>query len=209
MNFTKKSLRLYAVTDRSWLHGETLYEQVEKALKGGVTLVQLREKACSSREFYQLALRVKAITQRHGVPLIINDRADIALAAGADGVHVGQSALPCPVVRAMVGPDKIVGVSAATVEEAVQAEQQGADYIGVGAMYATGTKTDARIVTPQVLDQIRQQVKLPIVVIGGINKNTIPHFKNRGIQGVAVVSAIVAQPDVEQAARELLQLWKG
>ena len=102
-----------------------------------------------------------------------------------------------------------MGVSAATVEEAVQAEQQGADYIGVGAMYATGTKTDARIVTPQVLDQIRQQVKLPIVVIGGINKNTIPHFKNRGIQGVAVVSAIVAQPDVEQAARELLQLWKG
>ena len=200
---------LYLCTDRDLMTSATVEESVELAIRGGATVVQLREKVCSSREFYQLALRVKAITQRHGVPLIINDRADIALAAGADGVHVGQSDLPCPVVRAMVGPDKIVGVSAATVEEAVQAEQQGADYIGVGAMYATGTKTDARIVTPQVLDQIRQQVKLPIVVIGGINKNTIPHFKNRGIQGAAVVSAIVAQPDVEQAARELLQLWKG
>lgn len=200
---------LYLCTDRDLMTSATVEESVELAIRGGATVVQLREKACSSREFYQLALRVKAITQRHGVPFIINDRADIALAAGADGVHVGQSDLPCPVVRAMVRPDKIVGVSAATVEEAVQAEQQGADYIGVGAMYATGTKTDARIVTPQVLDQIRQQVKLPIVVIGGINKNTIPHFKNRGIQGVAVVSAIVAQPDVEQAARELLQLWKG
>ena len=209
MKLERGQLLLYAVTDRAFAGRQTLLEQIESALRGGATMVQLREKTLPVREFLAEAVEVRALCRRYRVPLIIDDNVDVALESGADGVHVGQSDLPCPVVRAMVGPDKIVGVSAATVEEAVQAEQQGADYIGVGAMYATGTKTDARIVTPQVLDQIRQQVKLPIVVIGGINKKTIPHFKNRGIQGAAVVSAIVAQPDVEQAARELLQLWKG
>ena len=186
----------------------TIEASVESALRGGTTVIQLREKDCSSREFYELGLRVKKITERYNAPLIINDRVDIALAVGAAGVHVGQGDLPCKVVREIVGPDMIVGVSAATLDEAVQAEEDGADYLGVGAMYATATKTDTRPVSMEELLKIRAAVKIPIVVIGGINKQTLGNFKGTGVDGLAVVSAIVAQPDPEAAARELLRMWK-
>lgn len=199
---------LYLCTDRRLMTSPTIEASVESALRGGTTVIQLREKDCSSREFYELGLRVKKITERYHAPLIINDRVDIALAVGAAGVHVGQGDLPCKVVREIVGPDMIVGVSAATLDEAVQAEEDGADYLGVGAMYATATKTDTRPVSMEELLKIRAAVKIPIVVIGGINKQTLGNFKGTGVDGLAVVSAIVAQPDPEAAARELLRMWK-
>ena len=199
---------LYLCTDRRLMTSPTIEASVESALRGGTTVIQLREKDCSSREFYELGLRVKKITDAYHAPLIINDRVDIALAVGAAGVHVGQGDLPCKVVREIVGPDMIVGVSAATLDEAVQAEQDGADYLGVGAMYATATKTDTRPVSMEELLKIRAAVKIPIVVIGGINKQTLGNFKGTGVDGLAVVSAIVAQPDPEAAARELLRMWK-
>lgn len=199
---------LYLCTDRRLMTSPTIEASAESALRGGTTVIQLREKDCSSREFYELGLRVKKITDAYHAPLIINDRVDIALAVGAAGVHVGQGDLPCKVVREIVGPDMIVGVSAATLEEAVRAEEDGADYLGVGAMYATATKTDTRPVSMEELLKIRAAVKIPIVVIGGINKQTLGNFKGTGVDGLAVVSAIVAQPDPEAAARELLRMWK-
>ena len=199
---------LYLCTDRRLMTSPTIEASAESALRGGTTVIQLREKDCSSREFYELGLRVKKITDAYHAPLIINDRVDIALAVGAAGVHVGQGDLPCKVVREIVGPDMIVGVSAATLDEAVRAEEDGADYLGVGAMYATATKTDTRPVSMEELLKIRAAVKIPIVVIGGINKQTLGNFKGTGVDGLAVVSAIVAQPDPEAAARELLRMWK-
>ena len=200
---------LYLCTDRRLMSSSTIEENVECALKGGVTAVQLREKECSSREFLELALRVKGLTSRYGVPLIINDRVDIALAAGADGVHVGQDDLPCRTVRQIAGPDMLIGVSVSALDEAIRAEQDGADYLGVGAMFPTGTKTDAEVITVGLLKEIRKAVSIPIVIIGGINMNTAPQLKGLDIDGIAVVSAIVAQPDVEAAARGLLELWKA
>ena len=208
MKKDKIDYTIYLCTDRGLMSTDTLEEAVEQAVRGGCTVVQLREKDCTSLEFYETAQRVRKITDRYQVPLIINDRVDIALAVDADGVHVGQSDLPCAAVRAIMGPDKIVGVSASSLEEAVQAQKDGADYLGVGAMYATSTKDDAEIVSMDELKAIRRTVDLPIVVIGGINARTIPNFKHMGIEGIAVVSAIVAQADVEGAARALLKLWK-
>lgn len=198
---------LYLCTDRGLMSTKTLEEAVEAALKGGTTLVQLREKDCSSREFYETALRVKAITDAWHVPLIINDRVDIALAVDAAGVHIGQSDLPASAVRRILGPDKILGVSTAKVEEAVQAEKDGADYLGVGAMYATGTKANTRSVTMEGLSEIRKAVSVPIVVIGGIGPKNAAEFKNRGIDGLAVVSSVIAQPDIEEAARNLKRIF--
>ena len=200
---------LYFCTDRGLMSSATIEENVEAALTGGATVVQLREKHCSSREFYELAVRVRAIARRFGAPLIVNDRVDIALAAGADGVHVGQSDLPCAAVRRLVGEGMLVGVSAGSVAEALAAAREGADYLGVGAMYATGTKEDAGLVTMEELKNIRRAVELPIVVIGGINKATLGNVKGMGIEGIAVVSAIAAQKDPAAAARELLTLWKS
>ena len=200
---------LYFCTDRGLMSSATIEENVEAALTGGATVVQLREKHCSSREFYELAVRVRAIARRFGAPLIVNDRVDIALAAGADGVHVGQSDLPCAAVRRLVGEGMLVGVSAGSVAEALAAAREGADYLGVGAMYATGTKEDADLVTMEELKNIRRAVELPIVVIGGINKATLGNVKGMGIEGIAVVSAIAAQKDPAAAARELLTLWKS
>lgn len=200
---------LYLCTDRALMSAPTVERCVEQAVKGGCTVVQLREKDCPSRAFYELAQRVKAVTGRYGVPLIINDRVDIALEADADGVHVGQGDLPAAAVRRIIGEDKILGVSASTLEEAVKAQQDGADYIGVGAMFSTATKTDARLVTMEELLKIRAAVTVPVVVIGGINKETAPLFKGTGVDGLAVVSAVVSQPDIEGAARELLSLFRG
>ncbi len=203
----KVDYSLYLCTDRRLMTSSSIEECVEHAIQGGVTIVQLREKDCSSREFYELALRVKRVTKQYQVPLIINDRVDIALAADADGIHVGQKDLPCQEVRRLVGEKKIVGVSAANRTAALQAAADGADYIGVGAVFATGTKQDAVVIAPEELAAIRQAVSIPMVAIGGIQKQTLPLLKGTGIDGVAVISAIVAQPDVEQAARELKELW--
>ena len=199
---------LYLVTDRDLMSTKTLEEAVEQAILGGCTLIQLREKTASSREFYEMGLRVKKITDYYHVPLIINDRLDIALAIDADGVHVGQSDLPAKIVRKIIGTEKLLGVSASTLEEAIQAEKDGADHLGVGAMYATGSKTDARLVSMEELKKIREQVHIPIVVIGGINEKTIPNFTHLGIDGLAVVSAIISQPDVRAASEKLLKLFR-
>ena len=200
---------LYLCTDRALMRAPTVEQCVEQAVKGGCTVVQLREKECPSREFYELALRVKAVTERYSVPLIINDRVDIALASDAHGVHVGQGDLPAAVVRRIIGADKILGVSASTLEEAVKAQEDGADYIGVGAMFSTATKTDAKLVTMEELMKIRAAVSVPIVVIGGINQETAPLYKGSCKNGHAVVSAIVAQPDIEAAARGMRSLFGG
>lgn len=199
-------LSLYLVTDRDLMSTTTLEQAVEQAIEGGVTLVQLREKDASSLDFYHTALGVKRLTDAKGIPLIINDRVDIALAVNAAGVHVGQEDLPAKTVRAILGEEKLLGVSVSTVEEALQAERDGADYLGVGAMFATGTKTDAQLVSMEELRKIRSAVSIPIVVIGGINAKTIPLFRGSGIDGVAVVSAIVAAKDIAAAARSLKDL---
>lgn len=203
--------RLYLVTDRDCLHGVPLAEAVEQAIMGGVTLVQLREKTLDSRAFYQQALAVKAVCQRHDVPLLINDRVDIALAVDADGVHIGQSDLPAHVVRQLLGKNKLIGVSARSVEQALQAQADGADYLGVGAMFGTQTKADAKTVGIETLAQIRQAVGLPIVAIGGINATTLPDLQQRlasmntRIDGIAVVSAILASADITAASQALRQ----
>jgi thiamine-phosphate pyrophosphorylase len=185
----------------------SIEECIEQAVRGGCTLVQLREKNASSREFYETAARARKITADLGVPLIINDRADIALAVNADGVHIGQDDLPLDAARRLMGEDKIIGVSAGSLDEARAAADMGADYLGVGAMFATGTKTDANPASMDELRRIRAEIKLPIVVIGGINKNTVPLFAGTGIDGIAVVSAIVSQKDICGAARELKALF--
>lgn len=197
---------LYLCTDRSLMSCKTIEESVEQAIAGGVTVVQLREKNCSSREFYELAKRVQQITKSNNIPLIINDRVDIALTVQAEGVHIGQSDLPAKTVRNIVGPDMIIGVSASNYAEGAQAVADGADYLGVGAMFATGTKTDAVLTPFEDLKQLRREFSIPIVVIGGIKATTIPQFSGLGIDGYAVVSAIVAQPDIKKAAEELRRL---
>lgn len=198
---------LYVCTDRDLMISATVAESVEKAILGGAGVIQLREKDVPGRVFYETALEVKAVTSRYGVPLIINDRVDIAMAVGAEGVHVGQEDMPCTAVRKLVGKDCLIGVSASSVAEAVQAEKDGADYLGVGAMNPTATKTDAGIVTIDELKAIRSAVSIPIVIIGGINRKTIPLYKGLGIDGIAVVSAVVAAPDVTEAAKELRKEW--
>ena len=203
MDKSKIDYTLYLCTDRGLMFCETIEESVEEGIKGGCSVVQLREKDCSSREFYELAKRVKKITQRYNVPLIINDRVDIALLAGADGVHLGQSDLPCDEVRKLAGENFIIGVSAATVEEAKKAENDGADYLGVGAMFPTATKTNTRPVTKETLKEIRKAVKIPFVIIGGIKKDNIRDFAGCGMNGAAVVSAVVAQKDICLAAKEM------
>ena len=201
-------LSLYLVTDRDLMTTPTLEEAVEEAIYGGVTLVQLREKKASSRDFYELAVRIKAVTDRHDIPLIINDRADIALGAHAAGVHVGQADIPARVAREIMGDDKIVGVSISNTEEAIKAQEDGADYLGVGPMFSTDTKKDAEPVSFEEFLRIRESVHIPIVVIGGINENTISTFKGADIQGIAVVSAIMAAKDVSGKARRLRDLTR-
>lgn len=186
----------------------TVEQSVELAIKGGCTVIQLREKNYSSLEFYQLAVRVKEITDQYKVPLIINDRIDIALSIDAAGVHVGQNDLSAKVARKIIGEEKILGVSVSNLDQAIIAQNDGADYLGVGAMYTTQTKTDAKTVTIDELKNIRYSVNIPIVVIGGINKHTVDNFKGYGIDGIAVVSAVIAQNDICAAARELVTLFK-
>lgn len=207
----KKSVdyTLYLVTDRRLMSSKMVEESVELAISGGASVVQLREKDCTSREFYELAVRVKKITAPKNVPLIINDRIDICLAADADGVHLGQKDLPCREARRILGADKIIGVSAALPEEARQAQADGADYLGVGAVFPTGTKSDTRPVTPEIIREIRAAVTIPFVVIGGVNAENIGKLYGLGINGAAVVSAVVAQKDVTAAARTMRKAAEG
>lgn len=200
---------LYLVTDRSVMSAKSLDQAVEQAIQGGCTVVQLREKNASSREFFETVQRVKQITDSYHIPLIINDRTDICLAVNAAGIHVGQQDLPAKVVRSMVGPDKIIGVSAATLSEAIQAEQDGADYLGVGAMFATSTKTNTRPVTVEQLAQIKQAVQIPVVAIGGIQSSNAATLTKTGIDGIAVVSAILAQENITHAAQQLKICFTG
>ena len=199
----KPDYTLYLVTDRALMSTKTLEEAVEQAIDGGCTVVQLREKDASSRSFYETACRLRQITAARQIPLIINDRLDIALAAGADGVHLGQQDLPCREARKILGENCLIGVSAATVAEAKQAEDDGADYLGVGALHVTATKQNTRPVTPALLAEIKASVSIPVVAIGGIKADNLHELTGTGIDGIAVVSAILAQPDIPAAARLL------
>lgn len=197
---------LYAVTDRGWLGGETLYSQVEKALKGGATMIQLREKELDEAAFLAEAKQIKGLCRYYGVPFIINDSVKIAEAVGADGVHVGQSDMEAGSARAELGRDKILGVSAQSVEQAVLAEKRGADYLGVGAVFPTGTKADADAVSLDTLREICSAVSIPVVAIGGISLENAARLRGTGIRGISVVSAIFAASDIEAASRALRSL---
>ena len=205
-NCDKKDLLLYAVTDRTWLGEETLYQQVEKTLKGGATFIQLREKHLDDAAFLEEAVELKELCHRYHVPFVINDNVEIALKMDADGVHVGQSDMEAGNVREKLGPDKIIGVSAQTVEQAVLAEQRGADYLGVGAVFPTGSKDDADDVSHETLKAICEAVSIPVIAIGGISRNNVMELAGSGICGIAVISAIFAQPDIEAATKELRTL---
>lgn len=207
----KKSINytLYICTDSGLMSSETVEESVKAVLKGGASVIQLREKNVSSRELFELAARVKEITDSYGVPLIINDRVDIALAVDADGVHLGQSDLPCTVARKILGKDKIIGITAPTVEAAVKAQADGADYIGVGAMFVTSTKSDAKPNTRENLAAIRAAVDIPIVIIGGVKRTNVLEFSGMGINGAAVISDIIADKDPENAAREMRKILRA
>lgn len=203
MKCRKEHMRLYAVTDRAWTGRQTLMEQVEDALKGGVTCVQLREKELETELFLKEAVEMKALCEKYGVPFIVNDNVDIAVRCGADGVHVGQSDMEAGAVRRITGEGMILGVSVETVEQALEAEKAGADYLGVGAIHATGTKEDAGIVTLGTLKEICRSVKIPVTAIGGIKKHNIMELAGTGVDGVALVSAIFAAEDIETECREL------
>ena len=203
INCRKEDLLLYAVTDRSWLNGETLYAQVEKALKGGVTFVQLREKALDEQAFLEEAKEIQKLCAQYHVPFVINDNVEIAAQIGADGVHVGQSDMEAGDVREKLGPDRIIGVSAQTVEQAVRAQERGADYLGVGAVFQTGSKADAVEVSHETVRAITEAVDIPVIAIGGITKDNVSELSGTGICGIAVISAIFAQTDIEGAAQVL------
>lgn len=208
MKLDKKSLLLYAVTDRSWTENASLYEQVEQTLKGGTTFVQLREKDLPYEEFKAEGEKLLKLCKNYSVPFVINDNVQLAKEIDADGVHIGQDDMEISEARKIIGNDKILGVSVQTVEDAIFAEKQGADYLGVGAVFSTSTKLDAVDVSYQMLKEICAAVKIPVVAIGGINKNNILDLQNSGICGVAVVSAIFAQKDIFGATKELLELAK-
>lgn len=203
MKCDKKDLLLYAVTDRTWLGEQTLCEQVEEALKGGVTFVQLREKELDDDTFLAEAIKIQELCKRYKVPFVVNDNVEIARKMNADGVHVGQSDMEAGNVRALLGEDKILGVSAQTVEQAVLAEQRGADYLGVGAVFHTGSKADADDVSRETLKAICEAVSIPVVAIGGIGKHNVLKLSGSGICGVAVISAIFAAEDIKSATAEL------
>lgn len=208
MKCDKKDLLLYAVTDRYWLNGETLYEQVEKTLKGGATFVQLREKELDDDTFLAEAIEIQELCRRYKVPFVINDNVEIARKMNADGVHVGQSDMEAGDVRALLGEDKILGVSAQTVEQAILAEKRGADYLGVGAVFYTGSKADADDVSHETLKAICEAVSIPVVAIGGIGKHNVLELSGSGICGIAVISAIFASEDITSATAELKAFTK-
>lgn len=198
-----ESLLLYAVTDRHWLGDRTLYDVVRESLDGGVTFLQLREKDLDNEHFYEEAVKLQAMAKEYNVPFVVNDNVDIAVKMNADGVHVGQHDMEAGDVRALIGPDKILGVSAQTVEQALLAEKRGADYLGVGAVFPTGSKDDADDVSYDTLKAICEAVSIPVVAIGGITKENTPELAGSGICGIAVISAIYGQPNIFEATTAL------
>ena len=209
MKCAEKDLLLYAVTDRHWLNNRTLTDVVRESLEGGVTMLQLREKTLAEPAFLAEAKELQALCCEYHVPFIVNDNVDIALAMDADGVHVGQSDMEALDVRAELGPGKIVGVSAQTVEQALLAEKHGADYLGVGAVFPTGSKDDADDVSYDTLKAICQAVSIPVVAIGGISRDNVARLADSGVCGVAVISAIYGAPDIRAAAQELKAATEG
>lgn len=203
MNLTE-SMLLYAVTDRAWTGKLTLLQQIERALEGGATCIQLREKELDTESFLHEALEVRSLCRRFNVPFIINDNVEVAIKCRADGIHIGQHDMETKKARMLIGPDMILGVSAQTVEQALKAQNDGADYLGVGAVFPTGTKQDADDVKISTLQDICNAVSIPVVAIGGISKNNMKQLKGSGINGVAVVSAIFAQNDIKTATADLL-----
>lgn len=209
MKVDKASLLLYAVTDRTWLKGRSLADAVDEALKAGVTFLQLREKDLDYDSFLSLAIEIKKIAKKYNIPYVINDNVDIAPACDADGVHVGQDDMKANDVRKIIGPDRILGVSAQTVEQAVEAEKNGADYIGVGTVFPTSTKPEAEAVSFETLREICGAVSIPVVAIGGINRDNVTKLAGSGIAGIAVVSAIFARDNITAAIKELRYLASG
>ena len=203
MNVDKNDLLLYAVTDRHWLNGRTLYSVVKESLDGGVTFLQLREKELDEVHFLEEAKELQQLCREYQVPFIVNDNVDIAIAMDADGVHVGQSDMEAGDVRAKLGSDKIIGVSAQTVEQALLAEKHGADYLGVGAVFPTGSKDDADDVSYETLKAICEAVSIPVIAIGGITQENVKELAGSGICGIAVISAIYAQKDIRKASEDL------
>ena len=199
----KFNLLLYAVTDRTWEGPLTLEEQLEEAIKAGVTLVQLREKDLGYDDFIKSSKQIKAITDRYHIPLIINDNVEVALSIDADGVHIGQEDLEAGHVRKLLGPDKILGVTAKTVEQALQAQEQGADYLGSGAVFGSQTKLNTRPMSKETLQSITKAVSIPVVAIGGINQENIMELAGTGVAGAAVVSGIFASKDIEKTVKTL------
>ena len=198
---------VYLVTDRRNKTDDEFLNIIEEAIKGGTTIVQLREKTASTKEFYDLALKVKEITSRYDVPLLINDRIDIALAVDSEGVHIGQDDMPAGIAREIIGEDKILGVSASTVEEAKKAEIDSADYIGSGAVFPTATKDDADSVSEEELKEIVDSIDIPVVAIGGITVENASTLKGSGIAGVSVVSAIMSAEDPKEASEKLKEIY--
>ncbi len=206
MKLNSKDLFLYAVTDRKWTGKKTLFEQVEKSIKGGVTFVQLREKELEYKLFLDEAIKMKDLCKKYDIPFVVNDNVDIAIKSNADGVHIGQEDMEASNVREMIGKDKILGISVQTLEQAIEAEKKGADYLGVGTIFPTNSKDNAVKVSIETLSLICKSVNIPVVAIGGINKTNINQLKNTGISGVALISAIFANDDIEYATRELKEI---
>jgi thiamine-phosphate pyrophosphorylase len=206
MRFDKKALLLYAVTDRAWVGRQTLYDQVECALRGGVTCVQLREKGLDNAEFLREAIEVKKLCRKYHVPFIVNDNVKVAIECGADGIHVGQNDMQAKNVRECAGENKILGVSVQTVEQAVLAEKNGADYLGVGAVFTTSTKPDADAVSRDTLIAICGAVSIPVVAIGGIHRQNVLQLSGTGVDGIALISAIFGSEDIEKECRRLRAL---
>jgi len=204
----KQSMLLYAVTDRMWVGEKSLSEQVEETIKGGATFIQLREKTLAYDEFLQIAKQIKKVTDRYHVPFVINDYVRVAVDCGADGIHIGQEDIEIEAARKMIGHDRILGVSVQTVEQAIAAEKNGADYLGAGSMFSTSTKADADMVSIETLKKICEAVSIPVVAIGGINQTNILKLGGSGVDGAAIVSAIFAAAAIKEASRELYALSK-
>lgn len=208
MKVKAEAMTLYAVTDTAWTGDQTLIQQVKEALEGGISFLQLREKRLSEEDFLKEAVEIKKLADQYKVPFVINDNIEIARKVDADGVHVGQDDMPVEEVRKLLGENKIIGVSAHNVEEAMKAEKNGADYLGVGAVCATSTKSEATVVTMEEMSKICQSVSIPVVAIGGINKDTIMKLEGTGVDGVAVVSGIFGAKNIKEATKELLEITK-
>jgi thiamine-phosphate pyrophosphorylase len=206
LKLDKKTLQLYAITDRTWLDDRNLRDDVQKAIDGGITFLQMREKSMTTDEFMQEAMAIKSLTNKNNIPFVINDNIDVALEINADGVHIGQDDIPVPIARKILGNDKILGVSAHTLEQALKAEKEGADYIGVGAIFTTSTKDDASNVSIATLKAICSSVNIPVVAIGGITADNALKLQGTGISGICVISAIFGASDIENATCKLKQV---